>query len=509
MQKIPRGLIVSSQALAGNPMKDPQKLASMAYAAELGGAVAVRANGPENISAMKKLLKVPIVGLNKISDENGTVIITPNFFCAQQIAASGADIIALDATFRSSNIKEELGEMIRRIHAELNLPVLADISSVEEAIAADEAGADYISTTLAGYTIDRPYSPQDRYRPDFKILQRILETKLSAPLIAEGRFWRSEDVERAMRMGVHAVVIGKAVTNPMAISEYFQKAAEAGLGERKESTEDWNPMSADIDQMDTFDVLQCINREDQTIAARVAENIPQICETADVMIERFRTGGRIIYCGAGTSGRLAVADAAECPPTFGVEKNRVIAVMAGGPSAVFEARENCEDDYGEGCKAAELLALTQKDVVLAISANGNANFLLGFLEKAKEAGAETCALVNNYGTSLAAAASHKIEILTGAETIKGSTRMKAGTAQKMVLGMLSTTVFVRCGYVLKNLMVNIYPSNKKLKKRAVAMLCKLTGKDEVFCEKLLADHDWSVRKAFLVYEDDKENYSEI
>ena len=131
------------------------------------------------------------------------------------------------------------------------------------------------------------------------------------------------------------------------------------------------------------------------------------------------------------------------------------------------------------------------------------------MEKAKEAGAETCALVNNYGTSLAAAASHKIEILTGAETIKGSTRMKAGTAQKMVLGMLSTTVFVRCGYVLKNLMVNIYPGNKKLKKRAVAMLCKLTGKDEVFCEKLLADHDWSVRKAFLVYEDDKENYSEI
>lgn len=495
MKFIPKGLIVSSQALDGNPMKDPKMLAAMAKAAELGGAVSIRANGADNIAEMKKLLTVPIIGLNKIADRDGTIIITPDFARAEEIASVGADIIALDATLRKSPIKQDTRELIKQIHDRLHLPVLADVSNAREAAFAAEAGADYISTTLSGYTKDRPYAPEDKYFPDFELLHEILSGGLSVPLIAEGRFWRAEDVERAMRMGVHGIVIGKAVTNPMAITEYFAKAAARGADTSYTVTESVNEQTKNIDRMNTYGILQKIGREDERAAHCVADCYAEIAHTVDEILPRFLRDGRLIYCGAGTSGRLGVADAAECPPTFGIPLGKVVAVIAGGRDAVFTAQEYREDDQSAGRAEAEKLAVCSDDSVILLSANGNAKFLLGFLKEVRSRGAFTCAIVNNRETALAAAAECKIELLTGAEVIKGSTRMKAGTAQKMALNMISTALFIRSGYVEGNLMVNIRPTNAKLHKRAVSMFCLLTGERESVAEKYFRDGKTSVKEA--------------
>ncbi len=495
-----KGLIVSSQALDGNPLKHPDYLSIMALAAERGGAVAIRANGYDNIIAMKSRVSVPVIGLNKFQDKAGTTIITPSFASAKEIAEAGADVIALDATFRKSEIKEDVKTLIARIHAELHLPVLADISTAEEAIYAEQLGADYISTTLAGYTKDKPYAPEEKYLPDFEVIEKILNSGVKIPVIAEGRFWSPSDLAQAMQMGCHAIVIGKAITNPMAITEYFCKAVETGLQnrERAQKTEDRNENTKDIDTLSTYDILKKINREDGTVAAKVKMALPAIAKFIDGIYDNFAGGGRLLYCGAGTSGRLSVADAAECAPTYGVSNDRVVATMAGGKESVFRASENKEDSYEDGWDAAEDLAITEKDTVIGVSANGNAQFCLGFMAQAKACGAKTAALTNNLDTEMAAAADYPIEILTGAEVVKGSTRMKAGTAQKMVLNMISTALFVKSGCVISNLMVNINPNNIKLKNRAVAMLSILTGKDETACRALLEENGWSIRAALKV-----------
>ncbi len=496
-QILKAGLIVSSQALDGNPMKCPETLAQMAKAAEIGGAVAIRANGVDNVQAMKNRLNVPILGINKIQDSKGVTIITPDFARAKEIAEAGADVIALDATFRESEIKEEVGQLIARIHNELNLPVMADISTPEEAIRAEKLGADYISTTLAGYLADKPYAPEDKYVPDFSVIQKILESGVKKPVIAEGRFWTPSDVSQALRMGCHAVVIGKAITNAMASTEYFVKAAKKGIAERENpvSTEEINEYTKDIDTLSTYELLKKINREDESVAAKVKQALPMVTNAIDGIFENFQQGGRILYCGAGTSGRLAVVDAAECPPTYGISNDRVVATMAGGNNAVFCASENQEDSFEGGYQAAKALNIQPNDTAFAISANGNAQFCLGFMANAKECGAKTIALTNNLNTKMAAACDYPIEVLTGAEVVKGSTRMKAGTAQKMVLNMFSTALFVKSGCVIGNLMVNINPNNVKLKNRAVSILQTLTGETEEVCKEKLEKNGWSIRSA--------------
>ena len=492
-----KGLIVSSQALDGNPLKNPDYLSVMAEAAEKGGAVAIRANGYDNIVAMKNRVTVPVIGLNKFQDKSGTTIITPSFDSAKEIAKAGADVIALDATFRKSEIKEDVKTLIERIHNELHLPVLADISTVEEAVYAEKVGADYVSTTLAGYTQDKPYAPEEKYLPNFEVIDKILNSGIKIPVIAEGRFWNPSDLVQAMQMGCYGIVIGKAITNPMAITQYFCQAVQAGMDSRArvEKTEDRNEGTKDIDRLSTYDILKKINREDGTVAAKVKAALLAIAKTVDGIYANFASGGRILYCGAGTSGRLAVADAAECAPTYGVANDRVVATMAGGKDAVFNASENKEDSYEDGVAAAQGLQITAKDTVIGVSANGNAQFCLGFMAHAKERGAKTVALTNNLHTTMAAAADYAIEVLTGAEVVKGSTRMKAGTAQKMVLNMMSTALFVKSGCVISNLMVNINPNNVKLKNRAVSMLSILTGKEEEECRKLLEENGWSIRAA--------------
>ena len=224
-----KGLIVSCQALEGNPFRDSELLAVMAQAAELGGAKAIRANGVEDITAIRKKVSIPIIGIDKRKDDTGRTVITPDFEGAAAIAAAGADIIALDGTFFPSSIKEDTAQLIQKIHEKLGLQVMADISTTEEAIAAAEAGADAISTTLAGYVPGALHTDDELYTPNFALLEDILSKKLPCAVIAEGRFWRGEDVKKAFDMGIDGMVIGKAISNPMAITKYFN----ACIGERK------------------------------------------------------------------------------------------------------------------------------------------------------------------------------------------------------------------------------------------------------------------------------------
>lgn len=221
----PRGLIVSSQALDGNPMKDTEKLVAMAKAAALGGASALRVNGPEVVAALKGQVDVPIIGINKIQDDTGRTVITPTFALAEEVVKAGADIVALDGTFYPSTAREELSGLIARIHNELGALVMADISTADEAEAAAAAGADAVSTTLSGYVPGALHTEEELYTPDFAIVEEIARRRLPLTLVAEGRYWRPEDVARAYALGAAAVVIGKAITNPMAITRYFIREA--------------------------------------------------------------------------------------------------------------------------------------------------------------------------------------------------------------------------------------------------------------------------------------------
>ena len=217
----PKGLIVSSQALEGNPMKSTEKLASMAEAAAIGGASALRIDGAEMVRELKKRTSIPLIAIHKIRDASGRIVITPNFAAAKELCEAGADIIALDATFYPSELKEDTAELIRRIHEELGAMVMADISTAEEARAAAEMGADAVSTTLAGYVPGALHSKEELYTPNYALIREIADMQLPCDLVAEGRFWTPESVVEAMHIGADAVVIGKAITNPMAITKYF------------------------------------------------------------------------------------------------------------------------------------------------------------------------------------------------------------------------------------------------------------------------------------------------
>lgn len=217
----PKGLIVSCQALSGNPFRNSEGLAMMAEAAEKGGAVAIRTNGVEDITAIRKRTSIPIIGINKRVDGTGRTVITPTFEDSKAVVDAGANIIALDCVKYQSDIRENPYEHIKRLHDELGVMVMADISTAEEAYLADKAGVDAISTTLAGYVPGALHTEEELYIPNFDLLREIIDMKLNCSIIAEGRFWRIEDVIKAFEMGVDGMVIGKAITNPMAITKYF------------------------------------------------------------------------------------------------------------------------------------------------------------------------------------------------------------------------------------------------------------------------------------------------
>ena len=217
----PKGLIVSSQALEGNPLRNSEYLAVMAEAAVLGGAKAIRANGVEDIKEMRKRISVPIIGIDKRKDSSGRTVITPDFEGAKRIAEAGATIIAMDITDYPSDITENRKTLVARIHNELGLLVMADISTANEAQKAAEMGADAVSTTLAGYVPGALHTEDELYMPNLELVKEIAAMKLPCSLVVEGRIWDKADLEKAFELGADAVVIGKAITNPMAITKYF------------------------------------------------------------------------------------------------------------------------------------------------------------------------------------------------------------------------------------------------------------------------------------------------
>ena len=242
-------------------------------------------------------------------------------------------------------------------------------------------------------------------------------------------------------------------------------------------SEQRNPASERIDAVSTREMLQIINREDAAVAAAVEAVIPRIADAVDAIAERFAAGGRLFYVGAGTSGRLAVLDAAELPPTYGLEPGRVIALIAGGSDALVRSVEGAEDDELGAIKELTRFGLTSADCVIGIAASGRTPYVAGALRFARGKGAWTAAVTTNPDALLAQFADIVIVPVVGPEVITGSTRMKSGTAQKLVLNMISTALMVRMGCVLGNSMVNVQLTNEKLRDRAERIVAEVAGVD--------------------------------
>ena len=267
---------------------------------------------------------------------------------------------------------------------------------------------------------------------------------------------------------------------------------------RQLSTEQVNPASLALDTLPGAEIARLMNRQDQLVAQAVERAVPVIGEAIDAIASRMERGGRLLYIGAGTSGRLGVLDASECPPTFGVSPSLVQGIIAGGDYALRNAVEGAEDNRDMGREDLISCGLSSLDSVVAISASGFAPYCAGALLYAKEVGALAISLVCNENALLSAHADLAIEVPTGAEVLMGSTRLKAGTGTKMVLNMLSTGVMVRTGRVYQNLMVDLSVSNSKLSDRAVRILCHATGLAPSEAAPLLQEAGGSVKAAIVM-----------
>ncbi|MBQ8146801.1 MAG: N-acetylmuramic acid 6-phosphate etherase [Clostridia bacterium] len=260
-------------------------------------------------------------------------------------------------------------------------------------------------------------------------------------------------------------------------------------------TEMRNPRTANIDRMTTAEMLDSIQKENENATLAVRQALGKIEIACDIIAEKLLCGGRLIYIGAGTSGRLGVLDAAECPPTFGVSRDTVIGIIAGGEKCMIQAAEAEEDNYESGNKDLKDKQLTKDDVVVGISASGNARYIIGALDYANDLGCATIGITSNEDTLITKCARVSIVADTGAEVITGSTRMKAGTAQKMILNMLSTVAMIKLGNVYENMMINLRPTNEKLTLRMIRIVTEIIGVNETEARKLLDESDWSIRAA--------------
>ena len=265
------------------------------------------------------------------------------------------------------------------------------------------------------------------------------------------------------------------------------------------ATEQPNPASENLDTKSALEIARIINCEDAKVAAAVAHALPQIARAIKWIAESLARGGRLIYVGTGTSGRIAALDAAECPPTFGVDPKLVQFVMAGGRKALGAAVEADEDSRTMGAREISKKRPGKKDVVVGVSASGRTAFTVAAIELARRAGAKTVAVTFNPGSPLEAAADLAIMVETGAEVVAGSTRMKAGTAEKMVLNMLSTGAMVRLGFVYGNLMVNLHQKNRKLAERAAGIVESATGVNQIRARQLLRSAGNSVPIAIVMH----------
>lgn len=274
------------------------------------------------------------------------------------------------------------------------------------------------------------------------------------------------------------------------------QAKTAGLA--RLVTEQNNPQSAQIDRTDTAEVLRIINREDARVAGAVASEIPAIARAVDTIVERLRAGGRLFYIGAGTSGRLGVLDASECPPTYNTPPALVQGIMAGGMRALYRATEASEDSPPLGRRDLERRRLTKRDAVVGLTASGRTPYVLGALRHARSQGAAAIAVTCNPGSEAAKVAEVTIAPVVGPEVIAGSTRMKAGTAQKLVLNMISTATMVRLGHVYGNFMVNVHLKNEKLVERARTILQRLLGIDRAAAGRALRRAGGSLKVAIVM-----------
>ncbi len=240
------------------------------------------------------------------------------------------------------------------------------------------------------------------------------------------------------------------------------------------STEKRNPNTMDIDRVSTYEILQKINNEDKTVPLSVEKAIPQISLLVDAIVDAFKSGGRLIYMGAGTSGRLGVLDASECPPTYGVSPNMVIGLIAGGKNALVNAVEGAEDSLDFAVEDLKNININKEDIVVGIAASGRTPYVLSGIKYAKSIGCITGCITSAAGSLLANSVDYPIEAITGAEPLTGSTRMKSGTAQKLICNMLTTASMIKMGKVYQNLLVHMVPTNEKLVSRAVSIITEVT-----------------------------------
>ncbi|MCD9188485.1 MAG: N-acetylmuramic acid 6-phosphate etherase [Pyrinomonadaceae bacterium] len=263
-------------------------------------------------------------------------------------------------------------------------------------------------------------------------------------------------------------------------------------------TEQENPNTKNIDRVSTLEAVRLINNEDKKVAEAVGKVLPEIAQTVDKIVEKLQNGGRLFYVGTGTSGRLGVLDASEIPPTYGVSYELVQGIIAGGYDALYKATEASEDNREQGAKDLQARNLTKKDAVVGLAASGRTPYTIGALDFARELGCFTACIACVPGSLITKSVEIAIVPVVGAEAVTGSTRMKSGTAQKMVLNMISTAAMIRLGYVTGNRMTNVKSSNIKLKERSLRILMDETGLNETDAQNLLKEAGEDLRIAIVM-----------
>ncbi len=267
---------------------------------------------------------------------------------------------------------------------------------------------------------------------------------------------------------------------------------------KKQSTETRNQNTLNIDSVSTLEMMQKINNEDKEVALAVEKELENIAKAVDMATDSFLQGGRIIYTGAGTSGRIGVLDAYDCPATYGIEKDRILAIMAGGNEAITGSAEGAEDSYENGQKDLQNINLNKNDTIIALTASGNTPYALGAVDYANKIGAKTISVSNNKQAKIVPLVNLAINVITGAEAITGSTRMKAGTSQKLVLNMISTGIMIKVGKVYQNLMIDVRPLNQKLVQRVSSMIVEITNCTQEEAEKTLQEAKGNAKIAIIM-----------
>lgn len=263
-------------------------------------------------------------------------------------------------------------------------------------------------------------------------------------------------------------------------------------------SEQCNHDTQDIDTLGTVAILRKINQEDAKVSKAIEHCIDDIAKAVELIVNSFKQGGRLIYIGAGSSGRLGILDAVECPPTFSVDSSQVVGLIAGGNGAIFKAVEGAEDDSTLASKDLQAISLCQKDILVGIAASGRTPYVLGALEYAQSVGVKTVGVTSNPGSAITQSADISICTDVGAEVLTGSTRMKSGTAQKLVLNMLTTTSMIKIGKSYQNLMVDVTASNQKLRARAIKIVIQATGCDPIQAEQTLEASEFNTKLAILM-----------